>query len=184
MNVISLSIAGYTLRPWQPSDAPDMQRHLNNSNIGRNLADWYPMSGYTLAMAEDWCNGGSDAFGGSRGLNWAITYGDEAVGSCGVISMSGFERCNAEIGYWLSELHWGRGVGTAVVAELLHQAFAIPALTRVFAPIHSHNLASQRVCAKNGMVNEGLRRLSVMKAGRSIDTVVWAAYRERGLALA
>jgi [ribosomal protein S5]-alanine N-acetyltransferase len=171
---IALGIAGYTLRAWQPGDAPSMAQHLNNPNIGQNMADWYPQTGYTLAMAQQWCNGGSADFGGD---NWAITWENAAIGSCGVHPKTGFDRCNAEIGYWLSEAHWGKGVGSAVVAFLTSHAFAQAHITRVFAPIHAHNQASQRVCEKNGFTLEGLRRKSVMKWGEAIDTAVWATYR-------
>jgi [ribosomal protein S5]-alanine N-acetyltransferase len=168
-----LPIAGYALRPWQPSDAPSMALHLNNPNIGRNMADWYPAGGYTLAMAQEWCSGGADAYGGT---SWAITWHDEAIGSCGFRPQTGFDRCNVEIGYWLSEQHLGKGVGTALVGTLAKQAFELPEITRVYAPIHAHNKVSQRICEKNGFVCEGLRRMSVMKAGQAIDTVVWAKY--------
>jgi hypothetical protein len=40
------------------------------------------------------------------------------------------------------------------------------------------DLRSQRICEKNGFVCEGLHRMSVIKAGCAIDTVVWAAYRD------
>jgi [ribosomal protein S5]-alanine N-acetyltransferase len=178
-NAHELAVAGYVLREWRSGDAPSMAQHLNNPNIGRNMADWYPTTGYTLPMAQDWCNGGAAAFGGN---NWAITFQDQAIGSCGVHPQTGFDACNAEIGYWLSEQHWGQGVGTAVVRFLAVHAFAQPHITRVYAPIHAHNAASQRVCEKAGFVREGLRRMSVMKWGQAIDTVVWAQYRDRFLA--
>ena len=74
-------------------------------------------------------------------------------------------------------MHWGLGVGTAVVAALNVQAFALPEVTRVFAPIHVGNLRSQRICEKNGFVREGLLRQSAMKWGIAIDIVLWATYR-------
>jgi [ribosomal protein S5]-alanine N-acetyltransferase len=171
----ALPVSGYALRAWRTSDAADMQHHLNNLSIAPHMADWYPLSGYTLAMAEEWVTGGADAFGGT---SWAITFNDRAVGGCGVHPGQGFARCNAEIGYWLSEQHWGRGVGSAVVTALTSFAFALAGVTRVFAPIHASNPRSQRICEKAGFTCEGLRRLSVMKAGQAIDTVVWAAYRD------
>jgi [ribosomal protein S5]-alanine N-acetyltransferase len=170
----SLSVPGYALRSWRVADAVSLAAHLNNPNIGRNLADWYPSAGYTLADAEAWVTEGH-----LSGINWAITYEDTAVGSCGINLQSGFDRCNAEIGYWLSEVHWGKGVGTAVVRFVTTQAFQqLPEVSRVFAPIHAHNESSQRVCQKNRFTREGLRRLSTVKQGRAIDTIVWAAYRD------
>jgi [ribosomal protein S5]-alanine N-acetyltransferase len=169
-----LPIAGYALRPWRVSDAGDLLRALNDPSVGQYLADWYPQTGYTLEMAEQWVSGGADAFGGS---NWAIAFEDQAIGSCGIHPQQGFARCNAEIGYWLAQAHWGKGVGSAVVAELTRQAFERTEITRVFAPIHATNQRSQRVCEKNGFVREGLLRQSAMKWGKAIDIALWARYR-------
>jgi [ribosomal protein S5]-alanine N-acetyltransferase len=174
--VIPLALDGFYLRDWRESDAPAMLRAINNPKIARNMADWYPSEGYTLELAQEWVRGGHKAMPGS---NWALCAReerDEVIGAGGVHPQSGFARCNAEIGYWLAEAYWGRGVGTALVASLTAQAFALPGITRVFAPIHAHNIGSQRVCEKNGFVCEGLRRKSVMKWGEAIDTVVWAKY--------
>ena len=168
-----LPIAGYALRAWRSSDAQALHVVINHPSVGEYLADWYPKDGYTLEMANDWVNGGS-AIGGT---NWAITYNDVAIGSAGIHPQSGFSRCNVEIGYWLAHAHWGRGVGTAVVAALTAQAFALPQVTRVFAPIHAGNLRSQRICEKNGFVREGLLRQSTMKWDKAIDVVLWAIYR-------
>jgi [ribosomal protein S5]-alanine N-acetyltransferase len=178
-DVIELSVPGYVLRAWRESDAEAMHRHLNRPEIGRNMADWFPKDGYTLAMAQEWVTGGHATMGGvSHAIAWRGNGGDEVIGAGGVHPQDGFARCNAEIGYWLSLDHHGKGVGTALVRELTRQALADSAITRVFAPIHAHNAASQRICEKNGFINEGLRRKSVMKWGAAIDTVVWAVYRD------
>ncbi len=172
-STVSLGIDGFSLRTWREADAADMFGALNHPEIARNMADWYPSSGYTLEMAREWVTGGYAAL---PGVNWAIAFEDRVVGGGGMHPMGGLARCNAEIGYWLAAAHWGKGVGTALVQKLTEQAFALPGITRVYAPIHAHNLGSQRVCQKNGFFCEGLRRKSVMKWGEAIDTVVWAAY--------
>jgi [ribosomal protein S5]-alanine N-acetyltransferase len=174
--MIALPIASYAMRPWRVSDAEDLFQALSNPKVGRHLADWYPREGYTREMAQQWAGGGADAFGG---MSWAITFKEIAIGSAGIHPQQSFARCNAEIGYWLAESHWGKGVGSAMVAVLTAKAFDIPEITRVFAPIHAANLASQRICEKNGFVREGLLRQSVMKWGEAIDVVLWARYRNR-----
>jgi [ribosomal protein S5]-alanine N-acetyltransferase len=177
---VELGITGYVLRPWLETDAPSMVKHLGNPNVGRYMADWYPQSGYTLAHAQAWATVGHREI--PSDTNWAIAWQgdghDEAIGSAGVHPKMGFDRCNTEIGYWLSESHWGQGIGSAVVRVLTQFAFRDLEVTRVFAPIHADNATSQRICEKNGFVFEGLRRQSVMKCGKAIDTVVWAAYAD------
>jgi [ribosomal protein S5]-alanine N-acetyltransferase len=173
---ITLPIDGYAMRSWSADDAVDMQHALNNPNIGQYLGDWYPEDGYTLAMADQWCNGGVNEYGGTC---WAITFQNLAIGSGGLHPQQGFSRCNSEIGYWLAQAHWGKGVGSAVVAILTKLAFEQTEITRLFAPIHATNVRSQRVCEKNGFVREGLLRQSTMKWSKAIDVVLWARYRNQ-----
>ena len=171
---IELGSDGWTLRAWRESDAPALAGHANNARVWRNMSDRFPHP-YTLAIAEQWVREGHIDFGGD---NWAIAMNDAAVGGCGIAQDSGQFRCNAEIGYWLAEACWGRGIGTRVARALSQRAFANPEITRVVAPIHAHNAASMRVAEKAGLVREALQPQSAIKAGRVIDRVLYARYRE------
>ena len=172
---IPLGVDGWTLRAWRESDAPALTEHAGNVTVWRWMSDSFPHP-YTLEMAEVWCTRGHVEFGGD---NWAIALHDEAVGGCGVIPQQGHFRCNAEVGWWLAEEHWGRGVVTRVAALLAARAFENPQITRVFAPIHAGNARSMRVAEKNGFALEGVQRQGAVKAGRSIDRWVFARYREQ-----
>lgn len=168
--------AGFALRAWQPGDAQALAEVAGDERVWCWMSDNFPWP-YTLDVARHWCERGHVEFGGR---NCAISLDDAAVGGAGYRQDSGFQRCNAEIGYFLSPALWGQGVGTAVVAALAQLAWALPEVTRVFAPVHAGNLKSMRVLEKNGFVNEGTQRLSAFKAGRVIDRVLWASYREPG----
>ena len=168
---LSLGRPGWCLRDWQAADAASLQHHLNDPEVARWLGDWMPDE-YTLEMAQAWVGGGAQA----AGRNWAVAHGGQVVGSAGILPDG--DACNALIGYWLGRACWGQGVGTAVVHRLTAQAFADPRVMRVAAPIRPENIASQRVCEKNGFVREGLLRMSALKKGRAVDIVLWAAYRD------
>ena len=101
-----------------------------------------------------------------------------AVGGCGIHPQDGPLRCNAEVGWWLAQAHWGRGVATHVAAALVTQTFANTQITRVFAPIHAGNVRSMRVAEKNGFALEGVQCKGAMKAGQVIDRCIYARYRE------
>lgn len=167
---------GWSLRAWQPFDAPALAQVAGDDRVWRWMSDSFPKP-YTLEVAQHWCERGHIDFGGQ---NCAISLDGLAVGGAGYQPGSGFKRCSVEIGYYLAPAHQGRGVGTAVVAALTQLALALPETTRVFAPVHAGNAASMRVLAKNGFVCEGTQRLSAYKAGRVIDRVIWARYREAG----
>jgi [ribosomal protein S5]-alanine N-acetyltransferase len=171
---LDLGLAAWNLRAWRSGDAQALARHANNMNVWRWMSDSFPHP-YTLAIAEHWVERGHIDFGGD---NWAIACDDEAVGGCGIHSQGGPLRCNAEVGWWLAEEHWGRGVTTRVAAALVARAFENLQISRVFAPIHAGNTRSMRVAEKNGFVLEGVQRQGAVKAGRIIDRWVFARYRE------
>lgn len=171
---IALGLPGWTLRAWRRGDAQALARHAGNAEVWRWMSDAFPHP-YTLEIAEHWVARGHIDFGGD---NWAIACGDEAVGGCGVVPQQGALRCNAEVGWWLAEPHWGHGVATRVARALAERAFADPDITRVFAPIHAGNQRSMRVAEKSGFVLEGVQRQGAVKAGQVIDRWVFARYRE------
>ena len=173
---LQLGLPGWALRAWREADAHALAEHANNPAVWRTMSDRFPHP-YTLEIASHWVQHGHVDFGGD---NWAIALDDLAVGGCGVHLGQSMFACNAEIGYWLAQVHWGRGVTTQVARVLTEQAFAHPQVTRVFAPVHAGNAASMRVLLKNGFVCEGTQRLSAIKAGQVIDRVIHA--KHRGLA--
>jgi RimJ/RimL family protein N-acetyltransferase len=171
---LPLGIDGWCLRAWRAADAESLARYANNERVWRNMSEAFPHP-YSLALAQHWVDRGHIDLGGD---NWAIAFDDEAVGGCGLHQGAGGDRCNAEIGYWLGEPFWGRGVVTQVARVLTEQAFARPEVTRVFAPVHADNPVSMRVLQKNGFYREAELRRSALKAGHVIDRVQWARLRE------
>lgn len=170
---LDLGVAGWRLRAWHENDAETLAQHANNPAVWRHMSDAFPHP-YTLEIARHWVSRGHIDFGGD---NWAIALNGEAVGGCGIHWGSGALRCNAEIGYWLAQAHWGHGIGSRVAQLLTDLAFQREGVTRVFAPVHANNPTSMRVLQKCGFEREGLQRLSVLKAGHVIDRVVMARYR-------
>ena len=171
---LALGLPGWTLRAWRRGDAASLARHASNVEVWRWMSDSFPHP-YTLEIAEHWATRGHIDFGGDH---WAIAFNDEAVGGCGIHPQAAQFRCNAEVGWWLAEEHWGRGVVTRVAGALVSRAFANPEITRVFAPVHAGNARSMRVAEKNGFVLEGVQRQGAVKAGRVIDRWVFARYRD------
>ena len=170
---IDLELPGWTLRAWRPGDAESLARHANNIRVWRHMSDRFPYP-YTLEIAQHWVTRGHVEFGGD---NWAIAFDDLAVGGAGIHPGAGPSACSVEIGYWLGEPYWGRGVVTRVAAALTRIAFESPGVSRVFAPVHADNPASMRVLAKNGFEREGLQRQAVLKASEPIDITTWARIR-------
>ncbi|PWT75908.1 MAG: hypothetical protein C5B59_07655 [Bacteroidetes bacterium] len=84
---------------------------------------------------------------------------------------------NAEIGYWLGESFWGRGIATEAVRLLTHYAVDQFDLLRIYAEIFSDTPASMRVLAKNGYQRQAHLPKSIFKHNEMIDGELWAIYR-------
>jgi RimJ/RimL family protein N-acetyltransferase len=99
---------------------------------------------------------------------------NEVVGGIGLERKSDVERCSAEIGYWLGEDVWGRGIATAAVGALTSYGIEVLSLSRIFAAPFANNSASIRVLEKAGYVREGELRRSAIKEGVILDKVLYA----------
>jgi RimJ/RimL family protein N-acetyltransferase len=105
---------------------------------------------------------------------FAIETHGEAAGGIGLMLKSDVERRSAEVGYWLGEAVWGKGIATAAVRGLTDYGFAAFGLTRIFAVPFANNPASTRVLEKAGYIREGVMRRSAIKEGIILDQVLYA----------
>jgi ribosomal-protein-alanine N-acetyltransferase len=167
-----MQIEGETccIRSWRVGDEVALARHANSRAVWLNLRDRFPHP-YTLRDAEAWV---SFARAQEPETNFAIEVDGEAVGSVGFVLREDVERCSAEIGYWLGEALWGRGIATAAVRAATAYAFPTYGLTRVYALVFERNLASCRVLEKAGYVLEGRLRRSAIKDGQVLDQFLYA----------
>ena len=101
----------------------------------------------------------------------------EAVGGIGIELHTDVERVSAEIGYWLGESMWGRGIATEALTAVTAEAFKRFELTRLYALPFADHAASVRVLEKAGYVREGHLRQSAIKDGKIRDQLLFAAYR-------
>ena len=157
------------LRPWRAGDEAALVRHAHIRAVWLNLRDQFPHP-YTAADAEGWIKFASAQ---SPPTSLAIDVG-EAAGGIGVRLHDDVERVSAELGYWLGEAFWNRGIMSAAVRAFTRYAFQQFSLTRVFAIPYATNVASQRVLEKAGYRREGTLRRSVIKDGKVLDQALFA----------
>ncbi|MBU2548058.1 MAG: GNAT family N-acetyltransferase, partial [Proteobacteria bacterium] len=89
-------------------------------------------------------------------------------------------RKSAELGYWLAEPYWGRGIVTACLLRYMEFQFDRYDWLRVYAEPFADNPASIRVLEKCGFSREGLLRQHAVKAGQVMDIVLYARIRLLG----
>ena len=147
-----------------------MAAHANNRRVSIHLRDRFPYP-YTPAHAHAFI---AASLASAPETNFAIAVGRDAVGGIGFTLHDDIERISAEIGYWLGEAYWGRGITTEALAAVTQYAIREHGLTRVYAIPFDGNVASCRVLEKVGYVCEGRMRRSAIKAGRVIDQLLYA----------
>jgi [ribosomal protein S5]-alanine N-acetyltransferase len=162
------------LRPWTLEDASPLARHANNPRVAACMRDLFPAP-YTIDDARRFI---AMAAGPSPDLFLAIEVQGEAAGGIGIHPLGDVHRGTAEIGYWLAEQFWGRGIVTDAVRALVPVAFARTGIIRIQAGIFSRNLASMKVLEKCGFVREAVHRNAITKHGVVMDEVLYVRFRE------
>jgi RimJ/RimL family protein N-acetyltransferase len=168
---MKLKLQKCVIRSYERGDELSVVRHADNRNVWINLRDHFPHP-YTLADARAWIE---DQIRSREENHWAIEVDGHVVGGIGLVPRDDVNRLNAEIGYWLGEAYWGRGIMTEAVGTVTNYAFHTRGFVRVFAEIFEWNPASMRVLEKNGYEREGVLRASAIKSGQLIDQVLYAA---------
>jgi RimJ/RimL family protein N-acetyltransferase len=161
------------VRSWRPGDAASIVEHANNRKVWLNLRDRFPHP-YTPRDARAFLKTVRAA---RPETNFAIEVDGAAVGGIAFHLQSDVERVGAELGYWLGEKYWGRGIATAAVRAVTEYAFSGHGLLRVFALPFAHNRASARVLENAGFTLEGVLRSSAIKDGHVLDQLLYARIR-------
>jgi ribosomal-protein-alanine N-acetyltransferase len=158
------------VRSWRHGDEDSLPLHANNRKVWLNLRDRFPHP-YTRSDAEQWIEFITQT---APETNFAIDVNGEAVGGIGLVLHDDVERCSAEVGYWLGENYWGKGIATAALNCFTEYALNEFNLTRVYAVPYARNAASIRVLEKAGYTCEGLLRRSAIKDGLVLDQFMYA----------
>jgi RimJ/RimL family protein N-acetyltransferase len=168
-----LDLGDLQVRSWRKSDLDALVRHANNPKIASNLRDQFPHP-YTRRDGIEYLEFARDQ---RPERSFALQYEGEAIGGLGFQLGVDISRISAEMGYWLGESFWGRGFATRAAKAGSDWAFDAYKLTRVFALVFSHNVASVRVLEKAGFEREGIMRRSALKNGTVLDQFIYARVR-------
>lgn len=165
-----LELTRSIIRPLVTDDAPSIARHANNRAVWLNMRDLLPHP-YTLADAEEFL---AHATRCHPPTSFAIEVDGAAAGVIGVRLKTDVDRTGAEMGYWLGEQFWGRGIMSEVIPAFTRWALAEFQLTRLEALVFEWNPASAKVLERAGYQLEGILRKSAIKDARLIDRMMYA----------
>lgn len=155
------------------SDLDSIVKHANNFNVARFMSDRFPHP-YTADDGKDFI---ALATADDPIHMFAIEIDEEAVGGIGIHPQGDIHRKNAELGYWLAEEYWGRGIITSAINEIVQWTFKTYDINRIFARPFGINIASQRVLEKAGFTLEGRFEKTLFKNSEYLDELIYAVRR-------
>ena len=171
---MQIDCGDFFLRPLRMSDKESLTRNANNRKIWCTVRDRFPHP-YTLQDAEEFLRPREQAL---PVTDFCIEYKQECIGCIGIIPQTDVYRRSAEIGYWLGEPFWGKGIATRAVQQLSAHVFQQSDVIRLYACIFAGNTASGRVLEKAGFRLEGIGRNAVFKDGQVLDEHRYALLKE------
>ena len=167
---MELSSGIIVLRPLRLSDAKRLAELANNEKISCNLRDGFPHP-YTLADAENFL----EKFTNQDPVTFfGIDYDGEYVGNISLVPGQDVYRKSAEIGYFIGEPYWNKGIVTTAVNLITEYGFNHLDIIRIHTGVFEYNEASMHVLEKCGFVKEGVFKKSVFKQGKLWDEVRYA----------
>ena len=160
------------IRKWEMKDATELAATLNNKNIQDNLRDGLPYP-YTEDDAKFYINEMLKADKNSV-FAFAITTDNKVVGSIGVFRKDNIHSRTAEMGYYIAESFWGKGLGTCAIKQTCQYVFNNTDILRIFAEPFSYNIASCRILEKSGFKCEGVLRSNAVKNNQILDMKMYS----------
>ncbi|NDC78325.1 MAG: N-acetyltransferase [Chitinophagia bacterium] len=161
------------IRPWRPDDLDPLVQQANDIRVWNNLRDYFPHP-YTENDGQAWID---TVTASQLPVNFAIEADGAFAGGIGLILNGDVYAKSAELGYWVGAAHWGRGVASEAVRQMVEHCFRTFDIVRIYSEVFEGNKASMRVLEKNGFYLEGVRRKAVFKNGVLMDDYIWVLLR-------
>jgi len=166
---------GVSLRELKIEDATNLAEIINNKKVWDYLDDVpFPNTKedsenfIRLLLSEK-----------DQKIAFAICYDSKMVGWIGVFRQENIRRLTGELGYYIAEEYWGKGITTKAIKQMCCHIFENTDVVRIFAESFAFNEASSRVLEKANFSFEGLLHQNAIKNGQIIDTKLYAITKTR-----
>jgi RimJ/RimL family protein N-acetyltransferase len=164
----------FLIREFDFKDADSLVKYANNYKIFRWVKDNFPYP-YSIKDAENWITVSRNT---TEGFNYAIATETELIGGIGVKFKEDVYRFSWELGYWLGEPFWGKGIMTEAVKEFTRYLFKHYNIRSITANVFEGNKASMKILTKAGFKLDGVIRKAVFKEKLFWDLYVYSLLRE------
>jgi len=166
-------MSDFELKKLSLDDALIFALHANNHNVWINLTDRFPHP-YSEENAKDFIK---MTHVPDPIQVKGIYIGDEPIGAIGLHPLHDVFRKNIELGYWIAEPYWGKGIMTQAIQQTVEYGFANFDVTRIFARPFGRNIGSIKVLDKCGFKLEATLPQTVIKDGKFEDELIYAIRR-------
>jgi [ribosomal protein S5]-alanine N-acetyltransferase len=165
MHSLFLGSGKIRLRQLKAADSVRLSQLANNKNIWENVRDFFPHP-YTEENAIEFIELCSKE---NPQVTFAIEYNSNLAGVIGLVLQTDIYRLSAEIGYWIGQPFWNKGIASNAIKIIVDYGFNTLQLQRIFTGVFDFNKASQRILEKNGFVLEGIFKRAIIKNNKIID---------------
>lgn len=155
----------FILRPLHKRDKESLAKYADNIQIWRNVRDSFPhpFGREDAAAFIKKCRAADPV------TNFCIDYNNECTGVISFFPQPDIYRKTAEIGYWLGEPFWGKGIMTTAVKAMTEHVFQHFDIVRLYAGVLEWNTASVKVLEKCGFTRDCLLQKAAFKEGRLVN---------------
>ena len=160
----------FILRPWSQDDVDSLAEYANNYNIAKNLTNAFPHP-YSKEDAKKFIEMVSQHYPVQV---FAIEIEGRASGGIGIFPQTDIMCKNAEMGYWLAQPFWGKGIISNAIKQMIEYGFNTFDINRIYARPYGTNIASQKALGKAGFVLEAKFEKTIFKNGEYLDELVYA----------
>lgn len=164
------------LREVTTEDDRDMLEYLSDQDVVKPMG-LEPFQ--TESDVWDEINWYKSIYNEGTGIRWGITLKDsgKVIGSCGFLNMLS-KHHRAEIGYELSQEHWGKGIASEALEAVVTYGYQHFQLERIEALIEPANFPSQKLVEKQGFKREGLLRHYEFTCGKFDDLYMYSIIKK------
>ena len=160
----------FKLREWNLNDINSLVKYANNSKIASNLTDQFPHP-YSREDGEAFLQMATKV---QPARIFAIDINGKASGGIGLHPQTDIHKKNAELGYWLAEPFWGKGIMSKAVRQMVEYGFKTFEIERIYAVPFGINTGSQKVLENAGFILEGKFEKTLFKNGEYLDELIYA----------
>lgn len=164
----------FTLRCFNTNDLHNLVKYANNLAIAKNMTNQFPHP-YSIENGKSFIE-----FATSKTPNHilAIDLNGEVIGALGIHQQTDIHCNNAELGYWLAEPFWGKGIISKAIPQMVEYGFNNFAINRIFARPFGTNIPSQKALEKSGFFLEAKFEKSLLKDGELMDELIYTIHKK------